>query len=99
MPRWAIERHFNRYCDSFENMGTIQAGFSRKSIYRDELWGSITIELKIDYGCKFGYSREQCTKYLSTTLDSCDCGRSKKHGGRVSTNCLSWMIDVSVSEL
>lgn len=53
---------------------------------QNELWGSVMIELKVD---KFGRNKEQYTKHLSTTLDSCDCGRSKKHSDRVSNNCLS----------
>ncbi|KAI1452083.1 glycoside hydrolase family 55 protein [Annulohypoxylon moriforme] len=59
---------------------------------------SISIQLEVKPKCEWLYSYNECRKYLSVPVDSCNCdGENGKQGGVVENNCLKWTIDPNIA--
>ncbi|KAK5659440.1 hypothetical protein OQA88_641 [Cercophora sp. LCS_1] len=54
----------------------------------------IHITFEVFNGCAWTFNMDECLRYLSTPVDSCNCERENaKQGGWGKNNCLGWMVD------
>lgn len=54
----------------------------------------VVLSLDVFEGCEWQWDYNECRRYLSVPVDSCNCGGvNGKQGGTVENNCLRWRID------
>ncbi|KAK1959917.1 pectin lyase-like protein [Colletotrichum sublineola] len=93
----------NSFCNGLRTAGSVlTAPFVRSSSFEFPYNGgigtiSIRIRLDISDGCEWKWDYNECRRYLTVPVDSCNCGGiNDKQGGTVRNKCYSWTIDPNV---